>query len=44
MENLTQRWSQSGFILQNQDTLSDFQKRAGEDSPYTPSCLPVSVT
>ena len=37
MENLTQRWTQSGHPLQNQDTFFfDFQNRAGEASPPIP--------
>ena len=33
MENLTQKWTQSGYFLQNQGTFFDFQNRAGEASP-----------
>ena len=32
MENLTQRWTQSGPLIQNQGTLFDFQLKAGEAS------------
>ena len=32
MENLTQRWTQTGHYLQNQGTFFDFQNRAGEAS------------
>ena len=33
MENLTQRWTQSGPLIQNHGTLFDFQLKAGEASP-----------
>ena len=34
MENLTQKWTQSGHLSQNQGTFfSDFQNTAGEASP-----------
>ena len=44
MENLTQRWIQSGPLFQNQGTFFDFQKRAGEASaPSLPSCAPDTL-
>ena len=44
IENLTRKWTKSGtFYSQNQDTIFEFQKRAGEASPApppSPSCAP----
>ena len=36
IQNLTQKWTKSGLFFQNQDTFSDFRKRAGEASPHSP--------
>ena len=33
MENLTQKWTQSGHFSLNQGTFFDFQNRAGEPPP-----------
>ena len=43
MENLTQRWTQSGPLFPKSGHLFRFSKRAGEASPLSPSCAPVSV-
>ena len=43
MENLTQRWVQSGPFLQEPEHFFRFSKRAGKVSPLPPSCVPVSV-
>ena len=43
MENLTQRWVQSGPFLQEPEHFFRFSKRAGKASPLPPSCVPVSV-
>ena len=42
MENLTQRWIQSGPFFESQITFLNFQKRAGEAFP-SPSCASVGV-
>ena len=41
MENLTQRWIQSGPFFQNQGTFFDSQKRAGEPPPGAPHLPPL---
>ena len=43
MENVTQRWAQSGLFYPKSGHFSWFSKRAGEVSPLPPSCAPVSV-
>ena len=43
MENLTQRWTQSGPFFPKSGHFFRFSKRAGEASPLPPSCAPVIV-
>ena len=44
MENLTQRWTQSGPFFQNQGTFFDFYKKGSEGFLPPPCCVPLSVT
>ena len=43
MENLTQRWTQSGPFFPKYGPFFQFSKRTGEVSPLPPSFAPVSV-
>ena len=43
MENLIQRWAQSGPLFPKSGHFFRFSKSAGEASPLSPSCAPVSV-
>ena len=44
MENLTQRWAQSGPFFPKSGHYFRFSKRTGEASPLPLSCAPLSVT
>ena len=41
MENLTQKWTQSGSFYQKSGQFFRFSKRVGEVSPFDPSCATV---
>ena len=41
MENLTQRWIQSGFFLQSQGTFFWFSEVIPPHHPHPPSCAPM---
>ena len=44
MENLTQRWAQSGPFFPKSGHYFRFSKGTGEASPLPLSCAPLSVT
>ena len=44
MENLTQRWAQSGPFFAKSGLFFRFAKRAGEPYPLSPSSAAVNVT
>ena len=43
MENLTQRWIQSGPFFPKSGHFFDFQKRAMEVFPLAPNCTPAYI-
>ena len=43
MENLTQRWTQSGLFFPKYRHFFRFSKRAGKTSPLHPSCMPENT-